>query len=235
MFNRGLPSVTGTDLASPIFYYLLTGDAKTREAIDRCAPRIAPAWEEIFKSEDYGVRQIPGNMGAVGGTIANYCALYTLTADKQWLDLATGMFKRCVQAKAKSLGPHLHARQQIRSQDYTRDDIRYCYFIPTLCTLHHLTGDADVLKLIQAGCDAEFPENFFDAPLFLADLHAYAALVTGKTDYADDGVEHWIEASRESESPPVFMLDNSTWMREKAMHLRTGHLLQYYFWKKAKK
>jgi hypothetical protein len=235
MFNRGFPGPAGTDLAGPVCYYLLTGDAKTREAIDRCAPRLGPGWEEIFKSQDYGVRQITGHMGAVSGAIANYCAMHVLTGDKQWLELALGMFKRCVLAKAKGCGPHLHERQQIRSQDYTEDDIKYCYAIATLCQMHRLTGDAEVLKLIQAGCEAEFPENFFDAPLYLADLHAYAALVTGKAGYADDAVEHWIQASPESESPPVFLLDNSTWSREKAMHLRTGHLLQYYFWKKGAK
>jgi hypothetical protein len=232
MFNRGFPSVTSTDLTGPIFYYLLTGDAKTREAIDRSAPRLAPGWEEIFTSKDYGVRQTPGNMGAVFGTIGNYCSLYALTGEKKWLDQALAMYKRCVPGKAKNCGPHLHEREQIRSQDYTEDDIKYCYSIATLCLLHHLTGEKEVLDLIAAGCEKKFPENFFDAPLFLADLHAYGALAAAKPEYAKDAIEHWIEASPESESPPVFLPGNSTWNREKAMHLRTGHLLQYYFWKK---
>ncbi len=235
MFSRGFPSVTGTDLTGPVFYYLLTGDAKTREAIERCAPRIAPAWEEIFASKDYGVRQTPGNMGAVFGTIDNCCSLYVMTGEKQWLDQAMAMFKRCVLAKAKNCGPHLHEREQIRSQDYTEDDIKYCYSIARLCLLHRLTGEKEVLDLILAGCEKPFPENFYDAPLFLADLHAYGALAGGKSEYAKDAVEHWIEASPESESPPVFLPGNSTWNRVKAMHLRTGHLLQYCFWKQGAK
>ncbi|MHC4916286.1 MAG: hypothetical protein ACYTGB_12420, partial [Planctomycetota bacterium] len=72
-------------------------------------------------------------------------------------------------------------------------------------------------------------------PLFLADLHAYAALKAGKEDYADDAIEHWIEASPESKSVPVFLPNNSKWSSRRAMHLRTGHILQYYFWKKGKK
>ena len=89
---------------------------------------------------------------------------------------------------------------------------------------------------IKAGADKDFPENYFDAPLFLADLHAYVALVTGKSDYADDAVEHWIEASPESKCPPVYVgKKNSIWPGRAVMHLRSGHLLQYYFWKKGKK
>jgi exo-rhamnogalacturonan lyase-like protein len=235
-FTRSHPSVLSTDVASLVFYYMLTGDMKVKEAIDRTAPRLAPRWEQVFASKNYYTRRIPGNMGMViNGAIGNYCALYDLTADKIWLQRALKMFTRCVVPKSKGTGPHLHSRQQIRSQGYTKDDIRYCYSITTLCRLHQLTGDAAVLKLITAGCDKDFPENFFDAPLYLADLHAYAALSTGKKDYAEDAVEHWIEGSPESKSIPVFLPNNTIWYRDRAMHMRTGHLLQYYFWKQRRK
>jgi len=234
-FTRNGPSVTSTSLLGPVLYYFLTGDRKTLEAINRTAPRIAPAWERIFASEDYGTRKIPGNMGAVSGTILNYLALHDLTAKQQWLDEALTMFNRCVVPKWKSLGPHLHDRQQIRSQDYTRDDIRYCYAIDTFCQLHHETGDKKLFELLRAGCDNEFPENFFDAPLFLANLNAYVALHTVENNetYADNAVEFWIQGFPESKCPPVYLPGNSQWTRRKAMWMRTGHLLQYYFWKKA--
>ena len=85
---------------------------------------------------------------------------------------------------------------------------------------------------LQAGCDAEFPENFFDAPLFLADLNSYVALETGNGEYLDNGLEHWITAFPESKSPPVFLPGNSQWSRRGASFLRTGHLLQYAHWKR---
>ena len=230
-FTRSQPSVGTTWLAGVVLYHMLTGDLKTLECIERTAKALPPAWDRIFSSKDYYVRRTPGEMQVVARTIFSYIALHGLTGDKVWLDRATKMFHRCVVPKWKNHGPHLHERKQIRSQGYTRDDIKYCYSIQAFCLLHHLTGDKKMFELLKAGCDKEFPENFFDAPLFLADLHAYVALKTGKTDYLDDAVEHWIEAFPESKCPPVYLPDNSQWSRRKAMLMRTGHLLQYAHWK----
>jgi PcRGLX-like protein central beta sandwich domain/PcRGLX-like N-terminal RIFT barrel domain len=234
-FNYCLPTTADTWLAGITVYYMLTGDQQTLDAINRCLKNIEPAWKERLASKNYGVRRSLGNMRNVAQTSFAYCSGYAIDGDKKWLDKALWLFKRLVLPKAKTYGPHLHDRNQIRSQDYTADDIRYCYSIQSFCYLHHVTKDKTVFDLLQKGCDAEFPENFFDAPLFLADLHGYVALVTGKSDYADDGVEHWIEASPESKFIPVFQRNNSKWTERKAMHMRTGHLLQRYFWKKGKK
>lgn len=65
----------------------------------------------------------------------------------------------------------------------------------------------------------------------MADLRAYASLITGDKDLAEEAIENWIEASPESKSPPVFDDASSTWVRDRAMHLRAGNILQYYFWK----
>jgi PcRGLX-like N-terminal RIFT barrel domain/PcRGLX-like protein central beta sandwich domain len=234
-FTGGHPSVAGTWLAGPVLYYMLTGDAKTKEAIDRTAKYIEPAWKRMETSKHYGTRVSLGNMQMAARSIFSYCSLYAIDGEKKWLDEALSLFNRRVMPKYKGAGPHMHARQQIRSQSYSRDDIKYCYSIQAFCLLQHYTGDKTVLKVLTAGCDKDFPENFFDAPLFLADLHAFVALKTGKSDYADDAVEHWIEASPESKLQPVFLPNNSKWTERKAMHLRAGHLLQYYFWKKGKK
>jgi len=227
------PGVRTNHLAGTALYYMLTGEPKALEACRRNAAGLKAAWAQIAKTKPWAGPQ--GDMAANGWAIHAYCAMHALTGDKAWLDEALGLFRANVVPKWKALGPHLHAREQIASQDYTEDDIKYCYAIASLCLLHHLTGDKEVLDLIKAGCEKPFPENFFDAPLFLADLHAYGALAAGKPEYAKDAVEHWIEASPESERPPVFLPDSSTWTREKAMHLRTGHLLQYYFWQKGAK
>ncbi|GAG35157.1 unnamed protein product, partial [marine sediment metagenome] len=110
-------------------------------------------------------------------------------------------------------------------------DVRYCFSLQAFCLLHHYTGDSKVFELLKAGCDTEFPENYFDAPLFLADLNAYVALKTGERKYLDQAVEHWICAFPESKCPPVYLPNNSQWSRRRAMLLRTGHLLQYAHWK----
>jgi hypothetical protein len=225
------PSVRENQLAGMVLYHLLTGEPKALEACRRNAAGLKSAWERIVSRKPYAGPQ--NDMAANGATLQGYCAMHALTGEKAWLDEALTLFRTNVVAKWKVLGPHLHDRRQIRGQSYAKDDVRYCYAIESLCLLHRATGDGEVLKLIQEGCEEPFPENFFDAPLFLAGLHAYGALAAGKPDYADDAVEHWIEASPESECPPVFLPESSTWTREKAMHLRAGHLLQYAFWKRA--
>jgi hypothetical protein len=227
------PNVSETWIAGVVAYHMLTGDRKAREAIDQFAPKIAPYWQKV--KTDRNLRRRGGNMQGVARSIFSLCAMHALDGEEKHLDDALGLFKGFVLPKAKSLGPHLHARQQIRSQDYTRDDIKYCYSIHAFCLLHHYTGDEAVMKLLDDGCKQDFPENFFDAPLFLADLHAYVALKKGNQDYLDDAVEHWIEAFPESKCPPVYLSTSSHWTRRGAMNLRTGHLLQYYFWKKKAK
>ena len=230
-FTGPHPSVGGTWLPGIVLYYMMTGDPKTKECIDRSSQAILAAWKRMAASDDYYVKRSLGDMQMCARSIFACCAMHGLTADRKWLDEALAIFHKYVLAKATEYGPHLHERQQIRSQGYTRDDIKYCYSIQAFCLLHHLTGDKQVFDLLKAGCDAEFPENFFDAPLFLADLHAYVAAVTGNDEYLDDAVEYWVQAFPESKCPPVYLSNNSQWSRRKAMFLRTGHLLQWAHWK----
>jgi hypothetical protein len=231
-FTRSQPNVITNWLAGVVQYYLLTGDPKTYECIQRNAAAIVPAWEQILRSRDYYVRRLRGHMQGVARTMFGFCAMHALTGERKWLDFSLKLFNECVVPKRQALGPHLHDRKQIRSQGYTRDDMRYCYSIQAFCLLHHLTGDKKLLELLKAGCDTPFPENYFDAPLFLADLNAYVAMVTGDDDYMDEAVEHWISSFPESRCPPVYLPENSQWSRRKAMFLRTGHLLQYAYWKR---
>ena len=227
------PDVRTNHLAGVALYYMLTGEPKALECCRRNAEGLKVAWTYVARTKPWAGPQ--GDMAANASGIHAYCAMYGLTGDRKWLQEALGLFRTNVCAKWKALGPHLHERRQIRSQDYTRDDIKYCSALASFCLLHHLTGDRQLLKLLRAGCDKDFPENFFDAPLFLADLHAYVALRTNKADYAEDAVEHWIQAFPESKCPPVFLPGNSQWSRSSARTLRAGHLLQYYFWKRPEK
>jgi hypothetical protein len=228
------PTGVGSNhLAGTALYYMLTGEPKALECCERNVEGLKAAWAHIAKTKPWAGPQ--GDMSANGWSMHAYCSMYAISGEKKWLDEALGLFKTNVTAKRRGLGPHLHDRKQIRSQGYTKDDIKYCYALYPFCLLQYYTGDKALLKLLQEGCDADFPENFFDAPMFLSDMHAFVAMQTGKEDYADDALEHWLEAAPESKCPPVFLKRNSIWNRRAGMHLRAGHLLQYYFWKKSRK
>jgi len=51
-------------------------------------------------------------------------------------------------------------------------------------------------------------------------------LKTGSAELVARGAESFAQAFPESKWPPVFLAGNSTWSRDAAMMLRTGHLLQ---------
>jgi hypothetical protein len=231
-FTRHQPDVANNWLAGVVLYYMLTGEPKALECIERNSQALLAGWQRMAAdSDDYYTGRKLGDMQMAARSIFAYCALYDLTADAKWLDEALTLFQTYVVPKWETHGPHLHARDQIRSQDYIRDDVKYCYSIQAFCELHRHTDNEKLFELLEAGCDREFPENFFDAPLFLADLNAYVALKTGDEDYLDGAIEHWIQAFPESRCPPVYLPENSQWSRRIAMMLRTGHLLQYAHWK----
>jgi hypothetical protein len=227
-----IPGVSTTWVAGTALYAMLTGERKALECCQRSAEGLTAAWQHIARTRPYAGPQ--GDMAANAWSIASYCAMYDLTADRRWLDEALRLFNTNVVAKWKSFGPHLHdPTGQIRSQDYIEDDIKYCYSIQPLCLLHHLTGDETLLQLLREGCEREFPDTFYDAPLFLADLYAYVGLKTGKADYLKKARECFVQGFPESKCPPVYLPDNSQWSREAGMMLRTGHLMQYAYWKRA--
>jgi len=231
-FSRSQPSGGSTWLAGVVLYYMLTGDPKAGECAQRGGKALAGFLEKTSKSRNWGVRRQLGDMRACADVIFGLCAMYELTGEKKWLESALKIFRGPVVGKWKACGAHLHDVEQIRSQSYTKDDIKYCYGIQGFCLLHHLTGEEHLFEMLRVGCDRDFSKNFFGASLFLADLHAYVALKTGLEDYADDAVEHWLQASPESLCPPVYLPDNTKWSERSAMHLRAGHVLQFYFWKK---
>ncbi|KKM61134.1 hypothetical protein LCGC14_1534770, partial [marine sediment metagenome] len=119
------PGVHSTWLPGVVLYYMLTGEPKALQCARRGAAALRRGWKRILASDDYYTRRIPGNMQTVARTIFTYCAMHALTGEKAWLDDALALFRRCVRKKATDYGPHLHDRKQIRSQGYTRDDIKY--------------------------------------------------------------------------------------------------------------
>ena len=218
------PTPSSNWLAGVALYYMLTGEPKALECCLRNGAGLKAAWA--------APRAPRADMAANAWAISSCCALYDLTADKKWLDEALGLFRTNVAEKRKHHGPFLHdPTYQIQGQSYIQDDAKYCCAIGPFCDLHRHTGDEAVLKLLTEGCEKEFPESFFEAPLFLADLYAYVGHRTGKAVYLKKAADLFAQGFPESKSPPVFLPDNSTWSRQSAMMFRAGHLLQYAHWK----
>ncbi|MCK5528670.1 MAG: hypothetical protein KAI74_03220 [Kiritimatiellae bacterium] len=233
-YHNDTPTITENWIAGVILHYMMTGDMKSLECAKINIAAIDREWSSIATTEDYQKSSNASHIQGISRAIFAYIAMYDLTADKVWLDKANKQFETFIMPIWKRLGPHLHAANQTLSQSYTKGDIGYCYSIQTLCELHHVGGNTNVLALLKAGCDAEFPENFFDAPLFLANLNGYMAEVTSNEDYADNAIDLWIEGFPESKCPPFYMPDNSRWYLRNVMIMRTSHLIRHYYWKKQK-
>jgi hypothetical protein len=226
----GPPSPGGNWVAGVVLYYMLTGEPKALECCQRNGEGLKAAWAWVARTKPWAGPQ--GDMATNATSMTAYCALYGLTADKQWLEEALKLFNTNVTAKWKGLGPHLHdGANQIQSQDYIQEDMKYCYAIAPLCELHYLTGDEQLFKLLTEGCAKPFPDSFFEAPLFLSDLFAYVGYKANNAEYLTKAADLFAQSFPESKCPPVFMAGNSTWTRTSAMTLRTGHLLQYAAWK----
>jgi hypothetical protein len=229
-----VPDPGGNWITGVAQYYLLTGEPKALECVQRNAAGLKAAWDLTLQRKTYGGPQ--GDMAAVGWGIDSYNTMYDLTADRKWLDEGLKLFNTCVVPKWKGSGPHLHegGNAQIQSQDYLQEDQKYCVAIDPLCELHRRTNDENVLKLLKEGCEKPFPDDsFFEAPRFLADLYAYVGMKTATPDLLSKAADLYAESFAESKCPPVYLPDNSTWSRTSALTLRTGHILQYAHWKAA--
>jgi hypothetical protein len=221
-------------ISGVVLYYMLTGEPMALECALRDAEGLKAAWAWNRANKNFEGRLDPrGDPGALGWSIGAFGAVYDLTADRKWLDEAMELFRTNIGALWKRHGPFLHdPNDQIRGQDYQQEDMKYCYVVASLCELHHRTGDETVLKLLKEGCEKPFPDSFFDAPLFLSDLYAYVGLKTGNQAHLKKAANLFAQSFPESRCPPVFLPpDDKTWSRTSAMTLRTGHLLQYAFWK----
>jgi hypothetical protein len=220
-----MPNIRGVAL-----YYMLTGSPKALDAIKLAGVGTKAAWEWIVEKLPYMGPQT--DMFVVASTMENYAVMHALTHDEDYLVRAKALFDSYVVPVWKSQGPFLHSGQgQIVSQSYIKQDMKYCYAIAAFCAYHYATGDEDVFRLLQEGAEKNFPDSFYEAPLYLSDLQAYVGLKLGDKDLVMKAADSFATAFPESKCPPVFLPDNSVWHRTSAMMLRTGHLLHYAAWK----
>ncbi len=206
-----------------VLHYMLTGNHQVREACHRYANALIEVWQEL---DDPALTETVH-------TMAVYGAMFELTGQRKWLEHALALFRNHIVPLWESQGPHLHREgHQVRSQSYAREDQAYCLAIQRLCELHALTGDEQLLQLLKEGCEREFhAQSFFEAPIYLSGLFAYVGLKTGNREYLTRASSLFAQSFPESRSPPVFMPNNSTWHADAGNLLRSGHLLQYAWWK----
>jgi hypothetical protein len=206
-------------IAGVALHYMLTGEPKALE----CCRRTGEGLKAL------------NPRGSIEGTaqmIASCCTMYRLTGEKKWVDDGVRLFTANLMPRVKNHGPFMHnPRGQFVSQDYLGEDMQYCYSLATFCELHHLSGNEELFKLLKESCATPFPDSFFDAPVFLADLYGYVAWKSGDKELLAKAVDSLADGFPESRCPPVFLPRNSTWTRTAAMTLRTDHLFQYAAWK----
>ncbi|MDD4890897.1 MAG: hypothetical protein PHU85_13330 [Phycisphaerae bacterium] len=220
------PGVSAGCIVGVVQYYLLTGEPKALECAERSSKALRAAWKAAAAE-----KKPLGGMSLIGATLDAYYAMYDLTADKTWVDDTLGIYKDCIRPMWKSMGPFLHGTNQIQFQDYVKSDQAYCFSIASLCQLHRMTGDEDVLEMLVDSTQKTFPDTFFQAPLYLADVFGYVAMVKSDKELLAKGAELMASGFPESKCPPVFMPGNGTWCHDAAMMLRAGHVLQYATWK----
>lgn len=200
-------------------YYMLTGEPKALE----CCQRTGEGLKALNPA------------GSIEGTAlmcSSYASVYRLTGERRWIDDAVKLFTNSLQGRIANYGPFLHnPRAQFQSQDYLGEDMQYCYSLATFCDLHYESGSEAVFKLLKGACDQPFPESFFDAPIFLADLYGYVGWRTGDRALLDRAVESFADGFVESRCPPVFLPRNSTWTRTAAMQLQADQLFQVALWR----
>jgi hypothetical protein len=206
-----------------VLYYMLTGEPKALE----CAMRNGEGLRRVWRAGQH-----QRGAESAGWTIGNFMAMYRLTGDRSWLDEALSIFKKHIVPLWKSHGPFLHnPGQQFRGQTYMREDEAYCYVIAQLCELHHLTGNEEVLKLLEEGARRPFPQSYYAGFLYISDLYAYVGLKKGDAALLARGFELFSENFPLSRRPPVYRPGTRDWTKESAMMLRVGNVMQYSAWK----
>jgi hypothetical protein len=212
--GRSKPNVSHHWACGEVLSYMLTGDEKARE----CA---------LWSAEGVRNRIDTGQARSAGWGILLCCSVYDMTADKQWLDLATERWEKLLLPKWKAKG-------DVTWGDGGKWYVPTWYPLYPLCVFHEHTGNPDVLEYLKdacAKCPAELPHPIESN--HQSNLLAYVGYLTKNEDYikkAEAAFMHCIPAGS-----PGLCAGSSAWTKECAKKLRYGHLLEYFEWQAAQK
>jgi hypothetical protein len=211
-----------------VLYHLLTGDPKARA----CALR---NYEGLREGQIKRLRERPTDNVQLESsllTLRNLLSLHALTGDPRVLTDIGSVFEGHLLRRFRDAGPFLfEPRMEVRQQDYHMLGKQFCQGLPALCEYHYRTGDEAVGKILAEACAVDFPDTFFEAPLYLADLYAYVGYQTGDEALLTRGMDAFADAFPESRRPPVYRPGQQDWTERIAMMLRTGHTLQFVTWR----
>lgn len=211
-----------------VLYHLLTGDPKARA----CALRNYTGLREraILRLRERPTDDVQLESSLL--TVRNLLSLHALTGDPQVLTDISSVLQYHLLRRYRDAGPFLfEPRMEVRQQDYHMLGKQFCQGLQALCEYHYRTGDEEVGKILAEACATAFPDTFFEAPLYLADLYAYVGYLTGDEALLMRGMDAFADAFPESRRPPVFRPGQQDWTERIAMMLRTGHTLQFVAWR----
>lgn len=226
--SSALPLPEENWLSGVVLYYQLTGDHKARE----CALRNYEGLQErvirrlVMRPDD----NVYLHFSLL--TLENLLALYELTGEKKYLDDIAAVLEGHLLRRFRDAGPFLYEpRLEIRQQDYHMLGKQFCYGLAALCEYHYRTGDERVGKILAEACAAEFPQTFYEAPLYLADLYGYVGYMTGNESLLERAMDCFADTFPESRNPPVYHSGENNWTERTAMVLKAGNILQFVLWR----
>ena len=138
-------------------------------------------------------------------------------SDSKYLDKALVLFRNNLALKWKEKGPYMDG------------GLQYYYSTQGLCELHHRTGDAELMKLLEEGCQGTFSDGYAEWRVFLTNLYAYVGYKRNKPEYIRRAKELFM-AYKPGGSPACFRRTGA-WDKETGKFIRNGHILQHVLWK----
>jgi len=237
-YPTSLPRPCGNWLSGVVLYYMLTGDPKAMECIERNYKGMQESRIAFIKTAKPGgwnehVDNRP--LGATFWTISNLQSLYALTGDSKYLDDIKVLVNGHLLPAAKAMGPHMFdAAMENAGQGYNMLGEQLCYGLAGLCEYCYRTKDEQVDKLLKDIADKGAPSTFYEAPLYFADLYGF--LGQGSKDKAlmEKGMRSFADGFPESRIPAVYSEGRADWSVRPPELLRAGSMLHFFCWKQEK-
>jgi exo-rhamnogalacturonan lyase-like protein len=213
--GRCKPNPSHNWVSGIVLYYMLTGDQMAYE----CAISNGVG---VYKRKVARLKDKPtagGQARESGWGILLYCSLYELTADKQYLDNALVLWNNNLKEKYKAKGCYMDR------------GLQYYYCTQGLVELQKLSGDKDLMKMLEEGCKGDFSDRYKEWHVFLTNIYAYVGYKQNKPEYIEKA-KKLFQAYRPR---PQCFNSSGAWDKESGKFIRNGHILQYVLWKQAGK